>query len=284
MLKKIRILIDQYAIPAAFIVFILLEFLQLGLGRLLSLLPETLPMSYLKESILIIVPVALVFFFGFARTFKRGSLLRGLLCILPFIIWELLMLASFFLNNLGNPEASWKPWYLIVYGVFSVIGIGIREECIYRAVIQNIVAKKHAKNVKGIWLTATVAAIIFGLCHMPNLFFGMNPTAVLSQVITATFMGLLFGAVYLRSGSIWTLMLVHTLIDTTSLAKSIFLDSSDLEIANRLSFSWSLVIFYLILLGFTAFLLRPSKCQQIRESLCFADEESESTIRTQSEI
>lgn len=280
MLKKIRILIDQYAIPAAFIVFILLEFLQLGLGRLLSLLPETLPMSYLKESILIIVPIALVFFFGFSRTFKSGSLLRGLLCILPFIIWELLMLASFFLNNLGNPEASWKPWYLIVYGVFSVIGIGIREECIYRAVIQNIVAKKHAKNVKGIWLTATVAAIIFGLCHVPNLFFGMNPTAVLSQVITATFMGLLFGAVYLRSGSIWTLILVHTLIDTTSLAKSIFLDSSDLEVANQLSFSWSLVIFYLILLGFTAFLLRPSKCQQIRESLCFADEESESTIRT----
>lgn len=280
MLKKIRILIDQYAIPAAFIVFILLEFLQLGLGRLLSLLPETLPMSYLKESILIIVPVALVFFFGFSRTFKSGSLLRGLLCILPFIIWELLMLSNVLLSNLKNPEASWKPWYLIVYGVFSVIGIGIREECIYRAVIQNIVAKKHAKNVKGIWLTATVAAIIFGLCHVPNLFFGMNPTAVLSQVITATFMGLLFGAVYLRSGSIWTLMLVHTLIDTTSLAKSIFLDSSDLEIANRLSFSWSLVIFYLILLGFTAFLLRPSKCQQIRESLCFADEESESTIRT----
>lgn len=279
MLKKIRALTAQYAIRGAFVVFILLEFLQLGLGRLLSLLPKTLPWQYLSESVLIIVPIALVFLFGFSRTFKSGSLLRGLLCLLPFIIWELLMLVSFFLNNLGNPEANWKPWYLIAYGIFTVVGIGIREECIYRAVIQNIVAKKYAKSVKGIWITAIVAAIIFGLCHVPNLLFGMNPLAVLSQVVTATFIGLLFGAVYLRSGNIWTLILVHTLIDTTSLAKSIFLDSSDIEIANRLSFSWELLIFHMILLGLAAFLLRPSKCKQICESLCFAGEKKEAAER-----
>ena len=279
MIKKIRSFADKYAILTAFIAFIVFDLLLLGLGRLLSLLPQTLPMDYLKEFILIIVPIAIVFFFGFSRVFKNGSLLRGLLCLLPLIIWELLMLGNFFLKNLGNPEANWKPWYLIVYGVFTVVGIGIREECIYRATIQNIVAKKHANSVKGIWLTVFVSAIIFGLCHVPNLFFGMQPLAVFSQVVSATFIGLLFGAVYLRSGSVWALILIHTLIDIGSLAKSVFLDSHDIEIANQLSFSWASLIFYLILFGLTAFLLRPSKCNQIYENLCFADEKSEATTR-----
>ncbi len=44
------------------------------------------------------------------------------------------------------------PWDLMVVGVVSVIGVGVREECIYRETIQNIVAKKHANSVKGIWI------------------------------------------------------------------------------------------------------------------------------------
>ena len=49
MLKKIRALTEQYAIPATFIAYILIDLLLLGLGRLLSSLPKTLPMEYLGE-------------------------------------------------------------------------------------------------------------------------------------------------------------------------------------------------------------------------------------------
>ena len=281
MLKKIRSFTEQYAIPAAFIVFIALDFLMLGLGRLLSLLPKTLPLDFLKETILMLVPVGIVFFFGFSSAFKKGKFFKGILCCLPFVAWILLTLGVFFSKNLGNPETSWKPWYLIIYGVFSIFGIGVREECLYRATIQNIVAKKYANSVKGIWISVIVGAVIFGLCHAPNLFFGMKPLAVLSQVITATFTGLLFGAVYLRSGSIWALILIHTLTDTASLAQSTFLTSiSDIEVANQLSFSWGTLFLHLFFVGLTAFLLRPSKCKQIYENLCFAGEESEATTRT----
>ena len=280
MIKKIRSLTDQYAIAAAFIAVVLIDLLLLGIGRFFALFPQTLLTEYLKESILILVPIALVFFFGFSRTFKKGSISRGLLCFLPLIIANLLALGIFFSNNLGNPEAIWKPWHLIIYGLFTVVGIGIREECVYRAVIQNIIAKKHANSVKGIWLTVIVSSIIFGLTHLSNLLFGMNPFAVLSQVTTATCLGFLFSAVYLRNGSIWVLMLVHTLVDTASLAKSVFLDSTDMEIANQLSFSWGTLIFCLCLIGLTAFLLRPSKCQQIYEGLCFTDEKSKAAAHT----
>ena len=280
MLKKIRSLTYKYAITATFIIFVLTDMLLLGIGQLLSLLPPTLPMLYLFEIILILIPVALVFFFGFSSAFKKGKLLRGLLYLLPFSVLQLFILMLFFVGNLKNPEANWKPWYLVVYGVFSVVGVAVREECIFRATFQNILAKKYANSVKGIWISASVSALIFGLSHVTNVFFGMNSLAVLSLVISATCLGLLFGAVYMRSGSIWALIIVHTLTDIAGLAGSTFMYIGDIEDLNQLSWSWERLIQCLIYVGFAAFLLRPSKRKQICENFCFAGEESETASHT----
>ena len=116
------------------------KLLLLGIGKLFSFLPVSLEMEYLSETILIIVPIAIVCFFGFARTFKTGSFIRGLICCLPFVVLQLIMLAVVLTDALGDPEANWRSWYVIVLGIYSTIGIGIREECIYRATIQNIIA------------------------------------------------------------------------------------------------------------------------------------------------
>ncbi len=283
MLKRIRALTYQYALPATFIAFIVLKLIIMGLGQLLSFLPATLPMAYLNEIILMIVPAGLVWFFGFSRAFKKGHFFRGLLCCLPFLLFQLLLLVFFLSKNLGDPEANWKPWYLIVLGVLSIVGVGFREECVYRATLQNIVAKKYANSMMGIWLTVIVSSIIFGLTHATNIFFGMDPRAVLAQVISSAFLGLLFGAVYLRSGSLWAIVLIHTLTDIAGLASSTFLNIREVEDLNQMSEAWSLplgvIVKWLVYIGLTAFLLRPSKCKQIQESLCFADEESEASAR-----
>ena len=281
MLKKIRSLAYQYALPAAVIIFVLFDLLLLGIGRLLSLLPETLIIGYVNETILILLPIALVFFFGFSRAFKKGSFFRGLLCVLPFLVLQLIILIAFLSETLGNPEVNWNPWYLSVYGVFTVVGVGIREECVYRATIQNVLAKKYAGSVGGIWIAVGVSSILFGLSHVSNLFFGMDPLAVLTQVIFSTCVGVLFGAAYLRSGSIWALIFVHTFTDIAGLAESTFIRNvSDIEDMNKMSFSWEALAIRLVYVGIAIFLLRPSKCKQISESLCFADEELEAAVRT----
>ena len=188
---------------------------------------------------------------------------------------QVLALCTFFFQNLGNPEANWRSWPAIIGGVLSIVGVGIREECIYRATIQNIVAKKYANSVKGIWITVIVSAIFFGLCHISNLFFGMHPLSVLSQVISAACIGTLFSAVYLRSGSLWAPILVHTLTDIAGLAPSTFLRNiSDVENVNQLSFSWGSLLFDLLYVVLAVFLLRPSKCKQIYQNLCFAEEDN----------
>ena len=278
MLKKIRSLTYKYAIPAAFISFILIDLILHGLGKLLSSIAKTLPMLYLAESILIIIPAVIVFIFGFGSTFKKGNFLRGLICCLPFFILQLWVLVVFFIQALSNPETNWQSWYMIVYGLFSIFCVGFREECFYRATLQNIVAKKHANSVKGIWITVGISALLFGLCHVSNLFYGMDPRSVLVQVFYAAVAGLLFGAVYLRSGSIWALIFIHTLTDIAGFAGSTFLKHiSDVEELNNMgtNFSWGALVIRLIYIGIAVFLLRPSKCKQICESLCFKGDEPE---------
>ena len=274
-IKKLREWTHKHAIPAAFITFAVIEVILLGIGRLLSLLPKELPIKYFNEAILVLIPIAIVFFFGFSSAFKKGNFFKGLFLFLPYIVLQLIMIGIFFGKNIGNPETNWQPWYLILYGIISIICVAVREECIYRATIQNIVAKKHANSVKGVWITVIVSSIIFGLCHIFNIFFGVAPISVLTQVLSGFILGLLFGAIYLRSGSLWAIIFIHTLTDIVGLADSTFLSINDVENMNQLSISWGRIILYLIYIGFTIYLLRPSKCKQIYENFCFKDKKSE---------
>ena len=278
-IKKIRDWSYQHAILAAFIAFVVIDVIWFSLEALLSLLPATLPVRYLCEIITILVPVAIVFFFGFSSTFKKGKFFKGLLYALPFILFQVILMTVLLSENFSNPETRWKSTEIIIFEVFCIIGVGIREECIYRATIQNIVAKKHANSVKGIWITVIVSSIIFGLCHVTNIFFGVKPLAVLSQVISATCLGSLLSAVYLRSGSIWALIFIHTLTDLAGYSGTRFLaNGSNVGTINTLSFSVSSLIFNLLFIGLAIFLLRPSKCNQVYENLCFADEKSDLSI------
>jgi membrane protease YdiL (CAAX protease family) len=282
MIKKIRSFTDQRPIIAAFAIFLAIEIIFLACATLLSLLPKNLPMDILHELIMIILPIALVFFFGYERLFKKGKFFRGLICALPYILWMTFTLVHILTKKFGNPEATWQSWYMIAFGLFSALCVGIREECIYRGVIQNVIAKKYANSVKGVWITVLLSSLFFGLCHVSNLLAGMNPLAVLTQVINAAIVGLLVCAAYLRSGSIWAVILVHALTDTVSLSKSIFfVGFSEVEVANQqLSYDWATLIMNLIFIGITAFLLRPSKCKQIYESLPIKDEKSEEVPNT----
>jgi membrane protease YdiL (CAAX protease family) len=276
MLKKIRFLMDQYAILAAFVSYILIDLVLHGIAALLNLLPDLLPLKFLSQALLIAIPVAIVFLWGFSRAFKNGSFFRGLVYGLPYIVWYSLLLVLMLKKNLGNPEATLQSWDLILYSLFSIVGVGIREECIYRGTIQNIVAKKYANSVKGIWITAIVGSFIFGIMHAGNFFTTVtDPYSIVVQIISAMFIGLVFSAIYLRSGNIWAVILIHTLIDAAGLVPFSFLGVTLDANLNQMVWDWTKLIFWAVDIGIAAFLLRPSKCKQICENLCFAEKTSE---------
>ena len=276
MLKKIGDYTEKHPILSSAIICVVFMLFMRGTSLLFGLFPEKFALDFLKEIILIAVPVALVFLFGFSSAFKRGNFLRGLFCALPLFAFLVLSLLNFFNKNLGNPEVRWQSWYMIAFGLFGMIGVGIREECIFRGIVQNIIAKKYANSVKGIWLTAILGGLIFGVAHLQNLFAGMEPYAVFAQVITASISGIFYSAIYLRSGSLWALIFIHSFTDTASLSKTVFFAGlTDVDVANQqLVLSWGTLALCLVLIALTAFLLRPSKCKQICENFCFLDKKA----------
>jgi membrane protease YdiL (CAAX protease family) len=279
--RKIKAFMEKYAIIAAFLAYLLIDLVLHGVAALLNLLPNLLPLKFLSQAILIAIPIAIVFLFGFRGAFQRKNFFRGLLCGMPYIVYYSIVMALLLAHNLKKPDVSLQSWDLILYGLFSILCVGIREECIYRATVQNIVAKKYANSVKGIWITAVVGAFIFGIMHAGNFFTTTtNPASIVVQIVSAMFSGLVFSAIYLRSGSLWAVILIHTLIDAAGLVPFTFLGVTLDASLNQITWDWSRLITWAIEVGVTAFLLRPSKCKQICESLCFADQKTEDAKET----
>ena len=57
-----------------------------------------------------------------------------------------------------------------------------------------------------------LSGLIFGLMHLTNLAFLPAP-AVIAQVVSATFAGVLLAAIYFRSANIWATVFLHALYD-----------------------------------------------------------------------
>ena len=89
MLNKIKVFTEKYAIIAAFLSFILIDLVLHGVSALLKLLPDLLALKFLSQAILIAIPIAIVFLFGFRSAFQRKNFFRGLFCGLPMTKYQL---------------------------------------------------------------------------------------------------------------------------------------------------------------------------------------------------
>ena len=172
----------------------------------------------------------------------------------------------------ANPDTVWASAEMIIFGLVQAIVIGVREECFFRGAVQNILAKKYASSVKGVWGAAVLGAVIFGMFHLINIFSGFDPLVVCMQALSATGTGLFFAAIYLRSRNLWAAVLVHALIDTVALAGSIFLKQTRTEVVNSLP--WESLFGMVIYIVPAVFLLRPSKCKEIVVRLEAEDKEN----------
>jgi membrane protease YdiL (CAAX protease family) len=103
-------------------------------------------------------------------------------------------------------SGNW-PWFaaIVVMGVFNTV---LGEELLFRGFLQGrLEALLGARRGAG-FLAALLQALAFGLAHAYQ-----GPTGIL---VTGC-LGLLFGLLYLRTKSLWPLVVAHGLIDTVSL-------------------------------------------------------------------
>jgi len=90
------------------------------------------------------------------------------------------------------------PATLLVEPLHIYLWIAVSEELLFRGIIQNLCVQWL-----GIWRGLAVAAIVFGLAHLPDL----------RYVFLATLAGVAYGWVYWRTERITASALTHAAVD-----------------------------------------------------------------------
>lgn len=134
---------------------------------------------------------------------QKAGLKEGLLMLLPFLVF-----------HYTGSIVSWIT--LGTGGVFIALlratAPGFGEEIMFRGLgIANYMRKIETEGqIKVIFW---ISSITFGLIHLTNLFAGGDLMSVLLQAPYAIGVGMLFGAVYLRTGNLWPTILGHWSVD-----------------------------------------------------------------------
>ena len=194
--------------------------------------------------------------------FRRGSgFFNGLLVgMYPLV----LIGYSFFVTLMfQRPENTpLLPWGRILTFLLSMMMVGVAEEFAFRGVIAQTLLEHYGTSRGGIWKACIVSGLLFGAGHLTNIL-GSEPFGVLMQCLFAAALGVLFAAIYFRTGNLWVTVFLHGMMDissmligglygTTTLAESV----SGYNITMLYS-----VVLYLVPL---AFLLRKKKLPEVQ--------------------
>ncbi len=249
-------IISSLVITAAFLLLSML------IGYLWPLW-ESAASLFLYEAVHMAVPFLFVVIFGDVGVYAQRGLRKTLAAGGYIVFTQLFLFLTILSLAVGDSETVWRSPVGIAYGIVSVIGVGFREESVFRGIVVNNIAKKYVKDRRGIFITAISSGMIFGLIHMTNIFAGGDLLSVAIQSVVATGTGFYFAAVYLRGGSLWALILIHSLADAASLFDAAFtLNGGDvIDAINNISLMNLAPFFVLSVLGI--FLLRRDKCDEI---------------------
>lgn len=141
---------------------------------------------------------------AFKGVFRAEISLReiGLLCV-PFIIQ---LLVSWLLNVMDHGLF----FHATALSVAMALSAGFGEEAMFRGLAVPI-GMQYLKGKNKILVTALVTSVVFGLSHLGNAV-GGNAIGII-QAIASIGSGLLYAAVFLRSGSILVTVAMHFLLD-----------------------------------------------------------------------
>ncbi|MCR5502939.1 MAG: CPBP family intramembrane metalloprotease [Lachnospiraceae bacterium] len=150
---------------------------------------------------------ASIFFFWFRPNFKgflkKKDIAAGLLMLLPFLLVHYTgSVVSWFEFGIGN----------VLIAFLRAFAPGFSEEFMFRGLgIANFMRTiKEEKQITTIWI---LSSVVFGLIHILNGAVGADPVAAIIQSIYAIGVGLILGAVYLRTGNLWPTIIGHLTVD-----------------------------------------------------------------------
>lgn len=148
---------------------------------------------------------------GFLTGFYIGGFMTA------YCIYEII--AQFYIQRMS--QEGWVQSFGFVFlFVLAMFLIGFNEELVFRGIILNLFLDKFGNSKKGIVTATVLSSVIFGAVHLTNIFSGVSVGSAVVQAIQAAILGGLLAAIYLRSGNIWIVIIVHALTDFASMLSS----------------------------------------------------------------
>ncbi len=100
----------------------------------------------------------------------------------------------------------------IALAVLMGLAPGIKEEVLFRIIPIALVMKGKDKE-KNMWIGFFTSSLVFSLIHILNVLAGADLVMSLIQAFYAFCVGLLFAAIYLRTGNMWITIFLHSITD-----------------------------------------------------------------------
>lgn len=129
-------------------------------------------------------------------------------------------------NFMGADESGDLPINFTLtsfFYLFSFVLVGITEEIEARALVGQTFLEHYGLSREGIIKAAVFSGIIFGLMHLSNLT-SQSLEDTIPQVITAASGGILYGAIYFRTGNLWGVAFFHAIFDISLSLSTAFFD------------------------------------------------------------
>ena len=161
-----------------------------------------------------------------------------------------------------RPDTPLLPAGRILSFLANMMLVGIAEEFLFRGVIAETLLEHFGTSRGGIWKACLLSGLLFGCAHLTNLL-SSAPLGVLMQCIFAASLGVLYAAIYFRTGNLWVTVFLHGGMDIISmLVGGLYGTESVAESVS--SYDASMLLSVLVYLIPAAILLRKKKIGEVK--------------------
>lgn len=226
-----------------------------------NLFPENTIAQVILEAIDVAGLLGIIIAFGQKRElgFSVGSFIEGiklnayvLAYAVPFFIYHLV---DWLLGN-GGPD-----FYANTIGSALILFLtaGMREELLFRGIAFNFIKATGELSRPMVIIASVISALLFGILHFSNYFFGQDLLSTLCQVVYASAIGIFFAAVYFRTKNIWANIAVHFFFDFAHVNMEEVLGVK----GNLVGESMSTLIYSIVTIAVAFYLMREKKLQPV---------------------
>lgn len=229
-----------------------------GSSIILSNLILRLSLGFLPGELAYIIKTLILFAIYYLAIHKRLGLTLSAQTHINWIeklkVGWLVLLGDFFFLCGGWYGSSMAP-KMIPLALIIALGAGFLEEYLYRGLLIQVGLRGGIRSTQQVWGTVLLSSLFFGLAHLGNALY-QPLDATFFQVYYAMIFGIFFSAIYLRTGSLWWTIILHCLIDFSSITVS---QGTQAQAATSI---WSFISLLPIAL-YSFFLLRPKKIAEM---------------------